>query len=606
MHFHDHLALLVRSGHQVIQIVTAEERRALEDIYAVAAGKLSRPGRVNWRVVCWDMVRGFDNAYQTEEAFARNPVEALNFIPKMPFPEEKNPEIAAPCSGRVTAIRQESGGLLWNVSIDNHVCALPFGVGTYLRVGDTVKAGQVISCMLGTDCLIVLRDPAVLFNSGEGLFVRRALRNLVEHQELSNSRILRPIILLGALPVEHPELHASIVNVDYPLPSPAELAEAVDTIRASLPEEKSVIRPEFRRQLADSMRGFTRAEADNTLAYLAVMAGGFSTDPDQEAELVNSVWDRKRSQWNAGDGPLELVDSRTIPTFDDVGGYSNVKAWIREHKVRFSPRAIEMNIRPMRGMVLGGAPGTGKSFIARIIARELEVPLVVFEVDAVFQSLVGGSEAVMRDALRRISALGPCVVFLDEADKSLAGMSNNAGGDSGVASRIFGKLLSWQAGENRHGAFFVLTLNRTADLPPEFFRKGRFDRVFWCDVPGDDERRDIWIIHLKKIGIDAAGWPTAQRSTLVELSRGWTGADIEAVCLEAQVRQFNATGGETAVPSYEQLRELAGRRRIAPGTRSTIEEMRKSFADIEVEPAGFSPAATTGSAKTHRRIAVDR
>lgn len=598
MDFAQHLSLLLRSGHQLIQIVTVEERRALEDIHRAVLGAYApnRPGTPYWRIVTWDFVRGFDDAVEeSAEACPRNPAKALSLLPSRRF----DAPTAASCDyrpgllGTVEEIHQSAGGTQWSVKVDGRLHRLPDKVGTSVRLGETLKLSSNLGCALEENIVFVFRDPALLLNSQEGLATRRMLRNLVEYQVLSNDRFIRPVILLGAVVVDHPELAAAIVNIDYRLPDVCELNRAVGYIEESLPEDRRAIRPEFRKHLVDSLRGFSRAEADNTLAYLTVMKGGFSADPVVEEEMINSVWDRKRAQWN-NSGPLELIDSRKIACFDEVGGYGNLKPWIREQGFRYSERAVQLGIRPPRGMILGGAPGTGKSFVARIVAREMNHPLVIFDISAVFQSLVGGSESLMRECLRRIQALGPCTVLIDEADKALAGMAGNQGGDSGVASRVFGRLLSWQANENTEGAFMVYTMNRPADIPPETFRKGRVDRVFWCDVPTDEERKEILLIHSGKVGKPASDWKPAEMSTILEYTRGWTGADIEQLFLDAQVRAAMQSNGKTGVPAFDQLRDLSMRRRSSGGSRSSIEEMRIAFSELEVEPVSSYTGITSG------------
>jgi SpoVK/Ycf46/Vps4 family AAA+-type ATPase len=205
-----------------------------------------------------------------------------------------------------------------------------------------------------------------------------------------------------------------------------------------------------------------------------------------------------------------------------------------------------------RGVVLIGVPGSGKSVAAEsIIARELQLPMVVFNFSAVFNSLVGESERRMEEVLSLVKAIDGCVLLIDEADKALGGAADSVG-DSGVTRRVFGSLLTWLANKNDR-TFVVMTLNRVNGLPPELLRKGRFDELFYADVPNDEERRAIFDIHLVKRGISPKLYSSADWKKILSSSRDLVGAEIEAAVESARFESYQVDPSKKAVPSAEQL-----------------------------------------------------
>lgn len=238
-------------------------------------------------------------------------------------------------------------------------------------------------------------------------------------------------------------------------------------------------------------------------------------------------------------GILEYYHPRE--SFKDVGGLEILKEWIKIRKKGFEPDAEEFGLSPPRGVLLLGIPGCGKSLVAKTIAAEWGLPLLRLDLGRIFGSLVGESEANIRRALAVAEAIAPCVLWIDEIEKGLAGVSSSEFTDAGVTARVFGTLLTWMQ-EKEKPVFVVATANRVDQLPPELLRKGRFDEIFFVDIPGSNARREIWLIHLGKrlksrldkllkegeINIDR----------LVEISKGYTGAEIEEAINEALYRAY--------------------------------------------------------------------
>lgn len=196
---------------------------------------------------------------------------------------------------------------------------------------------------------------------------------------------------------------------------------------------------------------------------------------------------------------------------------------------------------------------TGKSYVAAAVARLLGLPGYILDVGSVFGSLVGESERRMRDAIRQVEAQQGCVLLLDEADKAFGGATDSQG-DSGVTRRVFGQLLTWLSSKEDR-TFVIMTLNRTKGIPPEFLRAGRFDAVFWTDLPHDDERRQILEIHFRKRGVDPSklGLGEPEWDEIVESTKGFVGAELEQVVKEARYISYERR--QAGEPSFEEIME---------------------------------------------------
>jgi len=213
--------------------------------------------------------------------------------------------------------------------------------------------------------------------------------------------------------------------------------------------------------------------------------------------------------------------------FKEVGGLDNLKEWLKKRGKAFSKDAKDFGLSSPKGVMLLGVPGCGKSLISKTIANEWNLPLLKFDLGSVFGSLVGESEANIREALSLADAISPSILWIDEIEKGLSGIGSN--NDAGTSSKVFGTLLSWMQ-EKKSEVFVIATANDISSLPPELLRKGRFDEIFFVDLPNKKERMEIFTIHIEKIERDEADFDI---SILVESSKGFSGAEIEEAIKEA-------------------------------------------------------------------------
>jgi len=213
----------------------------------------------------------------------------------------------------------------------------------------------------------------------------------------------------------------------------------------------------------------------------------------------------------------------------DVGGLDLLKDWLKKRGRAFGAGAREFGLEAPRGVLLLGVQGCGKSLMAKTVAANWSFPLLRFDLGRVFGGIVGESEANIRRALLVAEALAPCVLWIDEIEKGLAGMGSSDRSDGGTTARVVGTLLTWLQ-EKQNPVFVVATANRIDLLPPELLRKGRFDEIFFVDLPGPSARGEIFAIHLKKRGRDPREFDLEQ---LVRASRSFSGAEIEESVREA-------------------------------------------------------------------------
>jgi SpoVK/Ycf46/Vps4 family AAA+-type ATPase len=230
----------------------------------------------------------------------------------------------------------------------------------------------------------------------------------------------------------------------------------------------------------------------------------------------------------SADGILELVEAE-VGTLEQVGGLDGLKQWLSVRRAAHAKGGMDA----ARGILLTGIPGCGKSFVAKTLARTWDLPLVLLDPSRLYRPYIGETEQRLQEALRSIDALAPAVLWIDEIEKGFA-----AGGqsDSGVSQRLLGTFLRWMQ-ERETGVFLVATANDVSQLPPEFLRKGRFDEIFFVDLPGGPARRDIFTLHLTKRDLTMS---EHELERLARDSEGFSGAEIEAAVVGALYRAFAA------------------------------------------------------------------
>jgi len=356
--------------------------------------------------------------------------------------------------------------------------------------------------------------------------VVRRLREAAFSLESSNKTIL----LLGAVLKIPPELEKEITVVDFSLPTRAELEVQldyiVDTARSHGGIDVSLDRRQKAR-LVQACLGLTADEAGNAVAKAIVQAGGRLDGGAVEAVTAEKQQIIRKS------GLLEYYHSEE--ELATVGGLATLKEWLRKRVRAFGEEARAYGLPEPKGILLVGVQGCGKSLVAKSVANSWRLPLLRLDVGRLFSSLVGSSEENLRNAIKVAESIAPVVLWVDEIEKGFSGVGSSNVSDAGTAARVFGSFITWLQ-EKKAPVFVIATANTVSQLPPELVRKGRFDEIFFVDLPDTAERREIWKIHLLKRNRNPDDFDL---HTLAMASDGLSGAEIEQAVIAGLYEAFD-------------------------------------------------------------------
>ncbi len=388
--------------------------------------------------------------------------------------------------------------------------------------------------------------------------VLRTLRNLAKSLQSSPPDDARTIVVLTPSAEIPPELAGHVTLIDYPLPDRAEMSSILDDILGSLaPEVRANAVPNGVRDAAiDAAVGLSAEEA--TSCYARSLVTLRKIDPALVAGEKKRVIAREKVlTWHDADPR----------GFEAIGGLDVLKSWLRARRGAFGERARAFGLPAPKGAMLVGLPGCGKSLTAKCIAAAWGMPLLRLDLGALKSKYVGESEGNIRKALAVAEAVAPCVLWVDEIEKALAGASGPQG-DGGVSTDALGAVLSWM--QERQGSVFVVaTANDVRALPPELLRKGRFDEVFWVDLPTRSERESILAASLTSHGRQKSGIDLYE---VAKATESFTGAEIAALVPDALFAAFEE--GERAITTTDLLAAVATTTPMAKTSSERIEALR--------------------------------
>lgn len=401
----------------------------------------------------------------------------------------------------------------------------------------------------------------------------RWLRDAIaSFKETHRKEAHKAIILMSPAQQVPIELEKEVIVLDYPLP---DLSELNQVLSHQLEQAKTRrITTETREKLLKAALGLTWDEAEKVYRKAYVKAGRLT---ESEVDIVLS----EKKQLIRRNGILEYIEEDE--TIDAVGGLEELKRWLKQRSNAFTERAREYGLPQPKGMLILGVPGCGKSLIAKTTSRLWGLPLLRLDMGRVYDgSMVGRSEANLRNALKTAESISPVILFIDELDKSFAGSSGSSDSDGGTSSRIFGSFLTWMQ-EKTSPVFVMATANRVERLPGEFLRKGRFDEIFFVDLPTPQERQQIFSIHLSKRRRDISRFDLEQ---LAKVSDGFSGAEIEQALIAAMYEAF-AQDRE-----FTQLDIIAAIKATQPLSRTMTEQVAalREWARQRARPAAASVA----------------
>ncbi len=325
------------------------------------------------------------------------------------------------------------------------------------------------------------------------------------------------------------ELQKSVAVVDVPVPDRDEIGALLDELLAALGRSEEVpvrLGAEPRERLVSAVLGLTGAEAERVFAQSVVHSGR------KLAIDLGAVLSEKK-QIIRKSGLLEYYTPSE--GMDAIGGLDVLKEWLRKRGRAFTKEARDYGLPRPRGVLMLGVQGCGKSLTAKAVSRLWRLPLLRFDISRIFDRFIGSSEANMRHALGSAESIAPAILWIDEIDKAFSGTESSGVTDAGTTARIFGSFVTWLQ-ESPALVFTIATANSIRDLPPELLRKGRFDEIFFVDLPCEAERTDILRIHLGKRDREPESFNVPH---LARLTHGFSGAEIEQAIVSAMYDAFD-------------------------------------------------------------------
>lgn len=359
--------------------------------------------------------------------------------------------------------------------------------------------------------------------------VRRLRDNL---SDLKTSKFRKNVIFLASELLIPETMQKEITILDMPLPTLSEIKAKFDKmITQNTQIDTSGLDEEGKEKLCKAAMGLTLQEAENAFA-LAMVNDGKVDVSDLDIILSEKMQVIKKT------GILEFIN--TDIKISDVGGLENLKSWLNKRNNSWSESAKKYCLPAPKGVLITGVPGCGKSLTAKAMSAVWQLPLLKLDFGKIFSGIVGSSEENMRKAIKTAEAVAPSILWVDEIEKSLSGLNSN--GDSGTSSRIFGTFLTWMQ-EKTAPVFVIATANNINSLPAELLRKGRFDEIFFVDLPTQREREEIFKLHLSKRLKDKDVASKIEINSdlykqLAQMTEGFVGAEIEQVVISALYEAF--------------------------------------------------------------------
>lgn len=409
------------------------------------------------------------------------------------------------------------------------------------------------------------------------------------HDELNNPKIISllkrisdfnlykddyhcTIFIVSEVTVIPKELETYITLFDFPLPSTADILEIINDFAKELDIniEKDVVS-----DLAVSFKGLNEFQIKQILT-MAYQDGGYINSDDKQLILS------EKEQFIKKSGMLEIINVQNKETVEYIGGLDILKEWLSKKAKVFSnlDKAIKYGVDVPKGIMIIGMPGCGKSLAAKATATLFDIPLARLDIGRLLGKFVGESESNMRKALQLSEVISPCVLWVDEIEKAFAGVSGGDAGDGHeVTMRLFGQFLTWMQ-EKENTVFVVATANNIKNLPAEFLRKGRFDELFFVDLPNREERRKILDVHLKKRNKWSKNIDTI---SLMDKTKGFSGADLEAVVKETIETAY--IEDKDNIETKDLLKVIKETKSIQKSLKDKLDKIYSTIKEMDVQRA---------------------
>ncbi|ARQ99713.1 Cell division protein FtsH [Campylobacter devanensis] len=405
--------------------------------------------------------------------------------------------------------------------------------------------------------------------------------------ELENPKIIAMLDRIASANIYDDDYYITVFLLSTQRTIPAKLEHHITIFETPVPKEKEIkdiiqkfaddygitIKDEFFDKLTLNLKGLTKFEIDRILALAYQQNGEINGDDN---EFIIS----QKSQFVKKSGMLEIIEVKE--TMANLGGLSVLKKWLKDkaHIIRNLDKARKYGVDIPKGVMIVGMPGCGKSLSAKITADLFGIPLVRLDVGRLLGKYIGESEANMQRALRLSEEINPCVLWIDEIEKAFAGMSNGNGHE--VTVRLFGQFLTWLQ-EKSNSVFVVATANDLSGMPPEFLRKGRFDEIFFVDLPNFTERKEILKLHLER----RSKTKTANIDVfkLAKLTDGFSGADLESVIKESFEESFIQDREHISTENI--TKKIKETKSISVTLKDKIDSLKERISKMDIKKASI-------------------
>ena len=426
----------------------------------------------------------------------------------------------------------------------------------------------------------VLTEGAIYGDLDRKILVIKDIQNYLDNQKIVKnlknvcvqivSGRLDTIIILVSSVVKIPkalEEYMTIIESEYLNEEEIEII-----IEEFMEENKSWISEELKKEMVISFKGLSQMEIENILALVYVQDGEF-TKKHLELILEQKYQTIKKS------GILEMIP--LSENMDDIGGLEELKTWIiKKAKIlKNMSKAKAFGVELPKGVLIAGTPGCGKSLSAKATAKLMEIPLLKLDMGRIMGKYVGESEENMRKAIALAEAISPCVLWVDELEKAMSGIGNS-GGSGEFTTRLFGQFLTWMQ-EKKSAVFVVATANNISKLPPELLRKGRFDEIFYVELPDEEERENIFRIHIGKRR--KSDLSKINIKSLIDKTKGYSGADIEGVVRDAVEEVF--VEGREQLTTEDLEKAIKNTHPLSEIMKKELEVMKKEYEERNYKKA---------------------
>lgn len=539
----DRLKVLINSSTPIVVMETSEEMRAV-NIVRTACSEL------NMATFEWSIADGLIRSGSNAPAEIHKQVQATRIDQSSGWTKVNAGTLAQPHS-----VLSPGGGEAERLtravvsSMGPEASGAPAG-GAIYNTREPVQALANMESMT-VEAVFILKD--FHRHMDEPVVVRR-LRDV--GQKFSANR--RTVILTAPELAVPPELTTLVEYFDLPLPDRDRLHEIIKDTFTRL-SKTYTLKLQLDSAGVDAMsanlRGLTEEEAERAISQALVTRYALCS------ETITDVLDAKK-QLLRHSGMLEFVEA--TDSLAGVGGLENLKHWLARRRGAWEDSARAFGLEPPRGMIILGVQGCGKSLCARAVAGEWKLPLVKFDTSAVYDKYIGETEKRIRKVFQVAESLAPCVLWIDELEKVFAGSGpDSASADAGVSSRLLASFLSWMQ-DRKSPVFVAATCNNVNVLPPELIRKGRFDELFFVDLPNQAERKQIFSIQLAKRKRNP---PEFDLEKVAAAAKGYSGAEIDAAVQGAMYAAFS----EKKEVSTQHLLDAIGQ--TVPLSRTRAEEI---------------------------------